>query len=369
MKKLSLVLSTILVSFIGCGGGGGTTTTVAAPITPLQPLAPTVVKPTLQEIQTDVRAATVRIRVSGPDNQTWWGSGFLIDNDGHIVANNHTIVGASEIRVSLDGESRSISARPIAYAECADLAVIKLNSNTDTKPLAWYGADVYAGMEIASSGFPWSVTDGSREPIYTYKDGSVNTTSVQLYNWWSSVEAFYHSAQLSGGNSGGPAVELESGKVVGVNYAIGVNNQFHAISGTLAQMYVERMIQGENIHSIGISPRVELDINGRSIGVFVDAVTSGMLASNIGIKTGDQIYELGGSRLWDDGTLNEEGARRVQTLEKYCSILKTFNPNQGSVIKVELMRIALNGQRVSCVGEINGDSLTLSNNSAVRCPD
>jgi len=144
---------------------------------------------------------------------------------------------------------------------------------------------------------------------------------------------------------------------------------FYAISGTLAQTYVDRMIKGENIHAIGVAPRVDFGANGRSIGIFVDEVTAGMLASNIGIKAGDQIYELGGSRLWDDGTLNEEGVRRVETLEKYCSILKTFNPKQGSIIRIELMRSALNGQRVSYIGEINGDSLTLSNNRTIRCPD
>ncbi len=371
MKKLnlSLVLSALLVGFIGCGGGT-TTKVVEVPVTPLTPLSPTVVKPTLQEIQAKVRVATVRIRVSGADNQTWWGSGFLIDNDGHIVTNNHVAVGASELRVSIDGEDRLISARPIAYAECSDLAVIKLTSNVTNQPLSWYGGDVTTGMQIAGAGFPWTITDDMGTPVYTYLNGIVNTGSRQNSTSWASTEAFNHSMDTAGGNSGGPVVELDTGKIVGVHYA-GWNaaDRHYAISGILAQTYVERMIKGENIHAIGVAPEVSFGANGRSIGIFVNAVTPGMLASNIGLKAGDQIYELGGSRLWDDGTLNEEEVRRVGTLEKYCSILKTFDPNQGSVVSIELARIALDGQRYSCIGEINGDSLTLWNNSAVRCPD
>ena len=368
--NLSLLLGSLLVVFVGCGGDDdktgadisetGCATGVDCPPEP----------PTLEQIKEKLENATVEIKTSKIGTSSGWGSGFLIDDVGHIVTNNHVAVGASELRVSIEGEDRLINAKPIAYAECADLAVLQLTEDTNAPYLEWYGKDVTSGMAIASAGFPSDVLNNSGEPIYTYTDGVVNTKSYFKGTAWAYTKAFNHSAKIAPGNSGGPLIELSTGKVVGINYAgNSKNDRQSAISAKTAQTYIDKMLQGENINSIGISPEVVF-FNGNAYGVKVEAVTAGGKASKIGIKRGDTIDRLGGSKLWK--ALADEYDPRITTLEKYCSILKSQNPNgnegTGAVISIEISR-TIQDALIMCKGEINGESLTLNSDSSQPCPE
>ncbi len=377
--SLSLLSCTLLVAFIGCGENPvsnmdkiteekiGTSDIGPTPRT-------TISEPLYQKL----RAATVQIKTKGAEG-SGWGTGFFIDTEGHIVTNNHVAVGASELRIAIKGEERLINAESIGYAECADLAVIKLTSSTklpsatnNAKYLDWYDDYVTPTLVVGVAGFPGDVLDDRSGAVFAYNEGVVSTETRQMSTPWASTEAFDHSAFTSSGNSGGPVVEVATGKVVGVHYAGSINspNRKYAISGMEARSLVNRMINGENIYSIGISPEVYVNNSKQSLGVRVKNVAPGKHADRIGIKTNDFIIGLGGDSLTQDS----EG--RVSTLEKYCSVLRTHNPNnpndvedRGAIISIEIQRFTQDNKWVTCVGEINGDSLTLADDSSSQCPD
>ena len=370
MRKLGLssLIGLVLIGLAGCKSTAPTKvtptgeekkcgdTTNPCPPTPKNP-------PAKEQILDKLKSATLKIEVT-KSNLRGGGTGFLID-DKHVVTNNHVASGASMIKVNIEDENREIIATPVAYAECADLAILELQEDTNIDHLQWYEHDIKSGDEMAVAGYPGNERDGNRNRMYVYKNGTVSTTVSELHFPWSSVKAFSHSAKISGGNSGGPAIEMKTGKVIGINFAGNSDNdQNYAISGKMAQDYVNRMIKGENIHSIGIYPKTDVFLN-TSLGVKVQEVTAGGKASDIGIIKKDLIVELGNSSL--QGTNSN-----VYTLEKYCNILKTFNPNHpknpndndiGGIVPIKIVRWAKDQQyryRSECEGEINGKSLTLS---------
>ena len=372
MKKLSLslLLCALIMGLGGCGNDKDDGNDINVTCVDCNTL-------TLEQIQEKLESATVKIEASKANSKITLRSGFLIDSIGHIVTNTGAVAGASEIRVQVKGENRLITAKMVAYAECANLVVLQLNSDTNAEYLNWYKQDISRGMSIASAGFSNDIKDENGESIYTYMDGSINTTPEKKPTPWAYIETFNHSAKLVGGSLGGPIIELTTGKVVGINYAIVSNKERQiAISAKAAQTYVNKMLKGENINSIGIQPNSSTySISKESAGVRVMEVVSGMQASKIGIKKGDMITSLGGTFLRYSQSMDSKQRERLKTLDRYCSILESQNPNnpndiedKGAVISIEIERFA-QGKKNICKGEINGESLTLKSDSSQPCPE
>ncbi len=151
------------------------------------------------------------------------GSGFFIDGKGHIVTNHHVVNGASRVKVLLrDGTPMEGSI--VSVDRSRDLALVEVSSGRSS----WLGlgtiGDAGIGTEVMAIGAPeglsWSVSKGIVSAIRS--DGEF--TLVQT------------DTAINRGNSGGPLISLESGKVVGVNtfgvrkdvaeginFAVGVN--------------------------------------------------------------------------------------------------------------------------------------------------
>jgi len=384
MKKLTAypfpsVLITCSISLlVGCGGGSdGDSDTL-----------------TTDEIAKLVKKSTVKIRAAGsltlPGSEygsfktaaNWTGSGFFIDSSGYIVTNNHVATGAGELKVEVDGTTLAYNASVISLAECADLAVLKLASGSNFPVLDWFDGESEVNLKVAAAGFPGDVIDSSKgQSQYTYTEGIINTAVRLNDTSWASVEAFNHSADIFGGNSGGPLVELTTGKVIGVNYAGGGQRQL-AISGVISEDLTNRMKNGENIHSIGVSGEVVFlfenaqqqqflaiqqqlpsGVSAQPIGIWVKGVQAASKASSIGIKPGDIIREVAGVQLYLTGTESQEQISAKNTMGQYCSVLRSNNPNdpsdpndKGKAFDIEILRLS-SGK--TCVGEINGKKLGL----------
>lgn len=358
---------------------------------------------TNDEIAALVKKSTVKIKAAGsltlPGSEygsyktaaNWTGSGFFIDSAGYVITNNHVATGAGELKVEVDGAALSYNASVVSLAECADLAVLKLSSGSGFPVLKWFDGAPEVNLKVAAAGFPGDVIDSSKgESQYTYTQGIINTAVRMNDTAWASVEAFNHSADIFGGNSGGPLVELTNGTVIGVNYAGGGQRQL-AISGIVAEDLTTRMKNGENIHSIGISGEVVFlfenaqkqqflaiqqqlpqGVSAQPIGIWVKGVQAASKASTIGIKPGDIIREVAGVQLYLTGTETQEQVAAKNTMGQYCSVLRSNNPNsatdpddKGKAFAIEILRLS-SGK--TCVGEINGEKLGLKDDPNVDGP-
>lgn len=293
----------------------------------------------------DVRLATVQItsdgeiRVpEGTQSVAGTGSGFVIDDEGFIVTNNHVVTGAGALKVRLDGDDREMPARIVGVSECNDLAVIQLTEDDVTDRLSWSEAEVEPPLELYAAGFPLG------DPEFTMTRGIVSKAREGVDTQWASVrEAFEHDANTQPGNSGGPMVDGE-GRVIGVHYmssdAGTGTTQFWAINADNAQRVVDTLKGGEDDGSIGVNGEAFLDPDVGVAGVWVAGVAPGGLASEAGVRPGDIITTMNGVAL-ESGTLKE-----------YCDVLRSSNLDD--TISLRVLRLDTNEV---LEGELNGREL------------
>lgn len=250
-----------------------------------------------------VRISTERTTVEECGEPTpVFGSGFVIDPSGIVATNSHVVTGVDSLDVSVGRAQASPDVTVLGAAECADLAVLELAGEGYT-PLAWYGDEPERGLDVWALGFP----DGDS---YVPTEGTITGIS-ETANAWVAVDAeIEHTADLRGGNSGGPLVTAD-GRVVGVNYAatnpfatVDETEQF-AIGAAVAREVVETVRRGTAPTSIGIHGVAVPTDDRIPAGIRVSSVTSDSLASAVGIQPGDVLTAIANAHVGRDATVRE----------------------------------------------------------------
>ncbi len=143
------------------------------------------------------------------------GSGFVWDDHGHIVTNNHVVSGASGARVRLS-DGRDVAASLVGVSPAHDLAVIKIDGEKLPSPLPIASSsDLKVGQVTLAIGNPfgldWTLTTG----IISALDRSLPAEDGQ-----SLLEHVIQTdAAINPGNSGGPLLD-SAGRLIGVNTLI-----------------------------------------------------------------------------------------------------------------------------------------------------
>ena len=247
------------------------------------------------------------------------GTGFIIDNAGHVVTNQHVVSGGSGFQVILaNGENRD--ATLVGADPRSDLAVVRMDgpipasvsfgdSNTLKQgqpvlaigsPLGDFTGTVTAGIVSAlGRDFPLAAAGSGEEGIYT--------------------DLIQHDAAINPGNSGGPLFDI-AGRVIGVN-TLGipqsgmtpVQGLFFAIPANQVARITDELIEtGEVAYPlIGISfQQITPDLAAQNdlpvdYGGFVQATESGGPADEAGIVEGDIILGIGDQRISGQTTFTE----------------------------------------------------------------
>jgi putative serine protease PepD len=144
------------------------------------------------------------------------GTGVVIDDLGHILTNAHVVDGATEVTVTLAGETTPREAVVIGGSRSRDLAVLQVTDTTgivpatlaDSTEVAVGDAVVAIGNALGLAGDP-TVTQG----IVSALDRSISTSGADLAGMIQTDTA------ISSGNSGGPLVNA-AGEVIGINTAV-----------------------------------------------------------------------------------------------------------------------------------------------------
>jgi serine protease Do len=266
------------------------------------------------------------------------GSGFIIDESGIAVTNNHVVTGAAKLEVYVGGDTEPIAAKVLGVSECSDLAVIDLEG--DGYPyLGWYDGEIEPGLEVRAAGFPLG------DPEYTLTSGIVSKARAAGDTNWASVESVIeHDANIQPGNSGGPLVHAETGRVVAVNYAGGDpgtgTSQFFAISSVLARDMVDELQEGDEL-SLGINGQAIYDDMTGTTGIWVASVDTDSPAGELGLHGGDIVEKIEGLSLGVDGTMKD-----------YCDILRSHE--EGEQLAAQVLRYE---EDARLRGEFNGDEL------------
>lgn len=144
------------------------------------------------------------------------GSGFIWDQQGHIVTNYHVIRNASDLRVTL-GDQSTYEAKVVGYDQDKDVAVLWVNAPKDKlRPMpVGISADLLVGQKVYAIGNPFGldhtlttgVISGLRREISSAATGRPIQDVIQT------------DAAINPGNSGGPLLD-SSGNLIGINTAI-----------------------------------------------------------------------------------------------------------------------------------------------------
>ncbi|AKV55803.1 peptidase S1 and S6, chymotrypsin/Hap [Bifidobacterium actinocoloniiforme DSM 22766] len=257
--------------------------------------------PDWQAVAKTVSTSVVSIQVQVNDS-VGAGSGAILDEQGHIVTNNHVVSGAQKIQVTL-ANGQIYSAQVVGTDSTADLAVIKLdNPPKDLKPAEFADSSKLAvGENVMAIGNPLGYDNTATTGIVSALDRPV---SVMDESGGTPVvtNAIQLDAAINPGNSGGPTFNV-AGQVVGINSSIastatsksqaGSIGIGFAIPSNLAKRISNEIIKDGKVKHVALgitiqSGTAQADGVTRG-GAKVMKVTSGSPADKAGIKEGDVI--------------------------------------------------------------------------------
>jgi 2-alkenal reductase len=245
------------------------------------------------------------------------GSGFIWDDAGHIVTNNHVIERARRIGVVL-GDGQVIQAALVGRAPWADLAVLRLAEvPAGLKPIAvGRSGGLVVGQGVLAIGNPFGLSRTLTTGIISALDRRLPTAAGRVV-----TGVIQTDAAINPGNSGGPLVD-SSGRLIGVNTAIiaptgqsaGVG--FAIPADTVLRIVTALVTKGRAaLPGIGITPVPdELAMRAGILGVVVQAVHPGGNAEKAGILG---LEETGG----DGDIIVGAAGRPVRSLGDLSSVL------------------------------------------------
>ncbi len=237
------------------------------------------------------------------------GSGFVYDEDGHIVTNYHVAGEAVEITVVF-WNGLSMSADLVGSDPDSDLAVIQVDGLPDgVQPLSLGDSDALrVGQTVAAIGNPFGLEGTMTTGIVS---GLARTMPSQAFTAdgerFSIPDVIQTDAAINPGNSGGPLLNL-AGDVIGVNTAIESQmGQFAGVGFAVPSNIVMRVVpvlieEGSYPHAwLGIAGmdllpeiREAMDLDSTQSGALVVAVTANSPADEAGLRGGDTELQVMG---------------------------------------------------------------------------
>lgn len=217
-----------------------------------------------ENVSTGVVSISVLVNSSGQSGQAA-GSGFIFDESGHIVTNNHVVENADLVVVVFhDGTEER--ARVVGTDPYSDLAVVKVDQIPDTaQPLPLGDSNsVTTGDWVVAIGNPFGLSSSMSVGIVSAIGRTIPTGGTPF----SIPMAIQTDAAINPGNSGGPLLNLE-GQVIGVNAQI-------ASGGTQANAGVGFAIPSEIVRrvaptltEVGTFQWSWLGVEGTSVNLFI----------------------------------------------------------------------------------------------------
>ena len=225
------------------------------------------------------------------------GSGFIIDENGIVITNNHVIKGADDIYVKANGD-KDYKATIIGADPLSDIAVLKIDTKDKFKPVKFGDSDkARIGDWVVAIGNPFGLGGTVTAGIISARNRSIGLSRYEDY--------IQTDASINQGNSGGPLFNL-NGDVIWINTAIlgqsGSIGIGFAIPSNSAQKVIDQLIKfGETKRGwLGVRIQVVTEEIADSLkldkprGALVASVAKGSPSDKGGIKDGDVILEFDG---------------------------------------------------------------------------
>jgi S1-C subfamily serine protease len=232
------------------------------------------------------------------------GSGFVIDEDGHIVTNAHVVDGAESVQVTLGEDGESFDADVVGADPSTDIAVLQVDAPDDQLHPLTLGdsGSVKVGDPVVAIGNPFGLDRTVTAGIVSALQREISSPNGFTIN-----DVIQTDAPINPGNSGGPLLDA-AGRVIGVNSQIeasggngNVGIGFAVPIDTTREVAQQLIEDGEVQHAyLGVSgtdvtPEIADVLNLDSDqGALVQSVVPDSPADDAGIEAGDADATIGG---------------------------------------------------------------------------
>ena len=275
--------------------------------------------------------STVMIRVGSGDDSSI-GSGFVLDDEGLVMTNNHVVAEAADgqqLRVVFSDGTQA-GASLVGRSPTYDIAVIRVKTSHALVPMPVGDSD---DTEVGESvlaigsplGLPGTVTEGivsaRNRPVAVGSEGEASNAYIN---------GTQTDASINPGNSGGPLIDA-GGRVIGVNSAIltlsGDRQQAGNIGLGFAIPINQAMEVGKMLIADGKAtyPVIGADVadTGDLAGVRLSSVTDNGPADRAGLRRGDVVTKIDGQRV----TATEELIVSVRSHRPGDQVTLTYRRN------------------------------------------
>ncbi len=307
----------------------------------------------------NIRVASQAVTVNSSDTPTYEvgeGSGFVYDDQGHIVTNNHVVAGAELVYVTFSDDT-TLPAKVIGTDPDSDLAVLEVEmDDVNAAPLTLGDSDqVRVGQQVIAIGNPFglegTMTSGIVSALGRTIPASSSSTSASVYTIPDIIQT---DAAINPGNSGGPLLNL-SGEVIGVNAAIESSSQSSAGVGfTIPSNIVKKVVPQLITNGVYQHPRLgittftisqpiaeALGMPSTQRGVMVVEVTPGSPADEAGLHPSTQTKTVLGGQVPTDGDIiTAIDGTAVNKFDDLISYLARYT-EVGQTVELTVLR---NGQ-------------------------
>jgi S1-C subfamily serine protease len=290
---------------------------------------------TVTSIYSNASPAVVEIDVTqqssgfyGGFAQEGQGSGFLVDEQGHILTNNHVVQGASTVQVKLSN-GKTVDATVTGTDAIDDLAVITVDTAavSGIQPLTLGDSSaVKIGQLAIAIGNPFGLDNTVTVGVISGLNRSLNGTTGMLQT----------DAALNPGNSGGPLLDA-NGTVIGINTAIetggmtsgGARGIGFAVSSNVAKSALTDLEAGKQVARpwLGIQGQTLTSSLAQQLGVSVNqgayivGVASGSPAEKAGLKGGN--FSANGQPVGGGDVITAADGKTITTMQDLQTYINT----------------------------------------------
>ena len=256
------------------------------------------------------------------------GSGVMISPDGYIITNYHVIENSTEVIVTTN-DNREYEAEIIGFDEVTDIAVLKIDTDSDLDYIFFGDSDsTLIGEWVLAVGNPYNLNS-------TVTAGIISSKSRDLNEFDQKNQSFIQTdAAVNFGNSGGALVNIQ-GELIGINTLIQsmtggyVGYSFAVPSNTVRKIFEDILEYGDvqkgllGVRGVALRSSYSKQLNlEETEGFYIDVIEPGFGADISGLQKGDIIKSI------DDVKIN-----RFSDLSGYLS-----SKRPGDKVKVKYIR-------------------------------
>jgi putative serine protease PepD len=287
-----------LINGGGSGGDNGAARPAALPAVASKPLTPRPGQTRAGQIYAQASPAVVSIRTGSGT-----GTGFLVDDKGTLVTNDHVVDTSKQVTVRFGTDGRNITGDVRGVDPSSDLAVVHINPAdvpAGVKPLQFADSrNVTVGDTVIAIGNPFGLDRTATEGIVS----SLGRT-LQAPNGFQIDGVIQTDAAINPGNSGGPLLD-DGGKVIGVNSQIATNGVSNgnvgigfAVPSNTVRQVLPGLEQGKTVSHAWLGVQTgsaSNDPTAANNGAQIADVTPGGPADDAGMRVGDVVTKIDGA--------------------------------------------------------------------------